>query len=920
MAQMKKITALPLLISLVLCIFLVNGAPADEAYKGESTVLTALKTDETIIVDGEINEDAWAEAKKLIITVLDGGIGIVDVEMQALYDADYIYIHAAWDDPTESVSKGIWTFNNSGWTASQDEDRISIFWNINDSIEGFNVGGCAMLCHGDRMHTNDPNEMGDSWHWKSARTNPAGYSDDKFINHTPFLSKEYEGNVWTARYGDAEISGSYKNNINNDKSGPKYYEPSPNDAIDAKFIFKTEIDKGEAVEITPDGVFSEGTTVPGFILERPQGSRGDIDAKGAWNRGRWNLEFKRKLDTGHDDDVQFDITKTYRFGIAIMDNTGGFEAYGEGHSFDLGARTLEFGGLGSEEITQMALIRDYLVAARAYSGDGKTELAYSEINNALGLYNEIQNVVASKDPEHHVTVKKKFGDAKREPSIENIDFLIEEIDHTTLTLQGKREATEPSWNVKLIVLWGKVQIYVLILLAMLALFPVLKSIQVGRKPELRNISIFLLIVTIPILLEGIGRIGILTRVQFLQNLSFMTNEYATLLWAMLMTTALFLARAGFGEVDRTIKSLESYGIGLEQKVVERTTELKRSEEKYRSLIETMNDGVGIISKDHTMTFANKRLGEILGYRVEEIIGKDTFKFLDEANKDRLDEELEKRAGGEASIYELLWTTKTGKRVPTLVSAAPLFDEKNNYTGSFAVITDITERKRFEQQLRQSEKLAATGQLAASIAHEINNPLSGIKNCIYILMDEIGKDDSGNYLEMADKELDRIARIVKQLLDFYRPAKQTMTQTDINDVIEDVLKFMEAQLKKQKVKVSKKLDPKLPKIMASGEQLKQVFMNLIINAQEAMPMGGKLNIKTILDNKNIKIEFKDNGYGIPDDELEKLFDPFFSTKKEGKGTGLGLSVSYGIIRAHNGMVEVWSEEGKGTSFTITLPVG
>ncbi len=496
--------------------------------------------------------------------------------------------------------------------------------------------------------------------------------------------------------------------------------------------------------------------------------------------------------------------------------------------------------------------------------------------------------------------------------------MIHDVDHTILTLQGKIVPTEPKWNIKLIVLWGRVQIYVFILLAMVAVSPLLKSAQIGRKPELRNISIFLLIVTIPMLLEGIGRIGIITRISLLQNFSFMTNEYATLLWATLMTAALFLARAGFGEVDRTIKSLESYGIGLEQKVVERTKELKRSEEKYRSLIETMNDGVGIISKDHTMTFANKRLGEILGYSADEIVGHDAFTFLDEKNKDRLDEELEKRAVGEASIYELEWTTKTGKNVPTLVSAAPLYDEKNNYSGSFAVITDITERKRFEQQLRQSDKLAATGQLAASIAHEINNPLSGIKNCIYILMDEIGEDDSNNYLEMADKELDRIARIVRQLLDFYRPSKEIMVSTDINDVIEDVLKFMAPQLKKQNIKFSKKLDPALPKIMASGEQLKQVFMNLIINAQEAMPMKGKLDIKTKLEDKNIKIEFKDNGYGIPEEELENLFDPFYSTKKEGKGTGLGLSVSYGIIRAHNGTIDVWSEAGKETTFTITLP--
>jgi PAS domain S-box-containing protein len=916
---MYKKTAIPFLIALVLCIFVVNGAPADESYVGRSTVLTALKTDETITIDGHINEESWKSAKKLIITVLDGGIGTVDVEMQALYDSDYIYIHAAWDDKTESLSKDAWTFNNYGrWLAAEDEDRISIFWNINDSIAGFNVGGCAMLCHGDRMHTNAPWEKGDSWHWKSTRTNPMGYTDDKFINHTSYYDRSLGYSKWVARYGDAAESGGYEHNINSHRTGPKYYEPNPTDELDAKFIFKSEIENGEAVEITDETAFEVGAKVPGYILERPTGSRGDIDTVGVWKDKRWNLEFRRKLDTGHDDDVQFDTSKTYRFGIAVMDNAGGFESYGEGHSFDLGARTLEFGGLGSEEVTQMTLIRDYLVTSRAYIMDGKSELAYSEINNALGLYNEIQNTVATKDPEHHIIIKRSFSDAKREPSIENIDSLIQNVDQTILTLQGKRAPTEPPWNVKLIVLWGRVQIYVFILLALVAVSPVLKSAQVGRKPELRNISIFLLIVTIPMLLEGIGRIGILTKIHFLQNFSFMTNEYATLLWAALMTTALFIAKAGFGEVDSTIKSLESYGIELEQKVVERTRELKTSEEKYRSLIETMNDGVGIIDKENSVSFANKRLGGILEYAPEELIGREVFSLLDEKNREMLREELQ-IGTGTASIYELEWTTKTGKRVPTLVSAAPLYDEKNKYKGSFVVITDITERKRFEQQLRQSEKLAATGKLAASIAHEINNPLSGIKNCIYILMDEIEKGKSKEYLEMADKELDRIARIVKQMLDFYRPSKETMAKTDINEVIEDVLKFMEPQLKKQNVRVSKELDPDLPSIMASGEQLKQVFINLILNAQEAMPANGKLSIKTKLENKNIKIEFNDNGYGIPEDELENLFDPFYSTKKEGKGTGLGLSVSYGIIRAHNGLVDVWSEEGNGTTFTITLPI-
>jgi signal transduction histidine kinase len=357
---------------------------------------------------------------------------------------------------------------------------------------------------------------------------------------------------------------------------PKYYEPSPTDDTDARFLFQDEIDRGEAVEVTSTTTLKNGTTVPGFILERPIGSRGDIDAKGVWRDGAWSVELRRKLNTTHEDDVQFDTTKLYRFGVAISDNTGGFEAYGKGHSFDLGARTLEFGGMGSEEITQLVLIRDYLTTAKVHIDRGESGLAYSEINYALALYNEIRDVVANRCPYHYILIKKGFGDSKRNPSVENINALMKDIDDTVLIFQGKMEPHKPTWDLKLIVAWGKIQLYVFILLALLALYPIHRTIQTGKKPVFRRMSIFLLIVIIPIFLEGVGRVGILSKIYFLQNFSFMTNEYATLLWAMLMFVALFIARAGFGEVDETIQSLERS-----------KKELKASYEKLESAYEEL---------------------------------------------------------------------------------------------------------------------------------------------------------------------------------------------------------------------------------------------------------------------------------------------------------------------------------------------
>jgi len=576
----KNKRALILILVLIFGIFILSGT-AEVKAEEYSTILNADRVEEIITIDSHVDEASWANAKPLRVKVFDGGIGDIDVVLRALYDKDNLYIHITWPDPTASVYKNLWTFNGDEWLKSEDEDRFAIFWNIDDSIRGFNIGGCAMLCHGDRMRTNAPDEKGDIWHWKATRTNPVGYADDKWMDNT--LARGYtEEEKEAAHHADSKTAGSYRENVNPDGSGPLYYEPRPRDAQDATFILQNEIDNGEITEITNETSFTVGDTVPGYILEKPIGSRGNVEAKGIWKDGVWNLELKRKLNTGHEDDLKFDITKTYRFGIAVMDNAGGFEAWGKGHSFDLGARTLEFGGLGSEEVTQLALVQDYLITAKSYIKSEKPGLSISAVDDALTIYHRVRDVIADKDPDLHITIRNRFVEARRNPSIENLDLLLLKVDDATLTLQGKREPKEPTWGLKLLALWGEVQLYVFILLAILLIYPIYRTLKTSRLPELRYMSLFVFLVIGPIFIEGVGRFGILFSIPSLEQLSFTTNEYLTLGWAIGMYIAIFVGRLGFNEVDHTIGALRDKSIQLEEDIEKRKkleAEIKKSYEE-----------------------------------------------------------------------------------------------------------------------------------------------------------------------------------------------------------------------------------------------------------------------------------------------------------------------------------------------------
>ncbi|MEE9594804.1 MAG: ethylbenzene dehydrogenase-related protein [Candidatus Hydrothermarchaeales archaeon] len=873
---------------------------------GGSTILTAKKTQGIVELDGRAEEEDWKRADELIVTLQDGSIGKVDISLKALYDREYLYLYSTWKDPTESLEKNVWKYNGTGWKASGDEDRISFAWNIDNSIAGFNIAGCAMVCHGDRMHTNALKERGDIWHWKASRTNPLGYADDEWLDNT-IVEGYREEEKEAALHGDESeliYKTGYIKNVNSDGTGPKYYEPSPEDELDAKFIFSDEVLQGDAIEIKDLTEFSLEDSVPGYILRRPTGDRGDIDVMGVWQEGRWGLEFRRKLNTGYENDVQFDVTKTYRFGIAVMDNTGGFEAYGKGHSMGLGARTLEFGGSGSEEVTQLALIKDYLTTAGVHTEKNELEMAVSNINDAIILYDEIRDVVARIDPELYLSTKKQFTEAKREPSFERLSSLSESIDMTTLTFQGKREPPEASTKLKLLVLWGKAQLYALILLAVVSIVPIIRGIQIGRKPAFRRLGIFAVIVMIPLLFEGIGRVGILFKINYLQNFSFLTNEYATLQWALLMFFALFIAKLGFEDVDRSIRSIEY------------------SEKRYRSLFEASPVGIAEVDSEGRILTCNEAAAKIINCPAEGCKNKSFLDLIvDHDEKEEISIHL--KEGGSVKDQLITLENLAQEEVVTSISLENILNTEGDVVRSEIAIMDVSDRikaeeekRKLEDQLARSARLASVGKLATGVAHEISNPLTNIQLATEILSQSNLKGRVKERLNIITQNVEMASTVIRDLLNFSRTGELALFPIDLEKVIESSIEMVSPRL--EDVKVIKKLNG-LPEIPGDEKQLKEVFANIIINAVQAMPDGGKLNIETYIEGEFAVVSFKDTGRGIPKEQLEKVFDPFFTTKDVGSGTGLGLSLCYGIVKAHYGDIKVKSISGKGTTVTVHLPL-
>ena len=227
----------------------------------------------------------------------------------------------------------------------------------------------------------------------------------------------------------------------------------------------------------------------------------------------------------------------------------------------------------------------------------------------------------------------------------------------------------------------------------------------------------------------------------------------------------------------------------------------------------------------------------------------------------------------------------------------------------------------QKELVRSERLAATGKMTAQLAHEINNPIHNIQSCLKTALGRLPADAKGRELiDVAYDEVDRLSRLTAQMLNFYRNSmvEEDLKPTSLNDVLRDVLAVVESELAGKKIRMTATIDPGLPLVRGSRDKLKQVFLNLIMNARDAMPGGGELTIRACTRNGSLRISVEDSGTGIPAENLNRIFEAFFTTKGKVSGVGLGLSVSYGIVNQHRGSIEVESTVGKGSVFTVVLP--
>jgi len=382
-------------------------------------------------------------------------------------------------------------------------------------------------------------------------------------------------------------------------------------------------------------------------------------------------------------------------------------------------------------------------------------------------------------------------------------------------------------------------------------------------------------------------------------------------------------------------------------------ELSQAKEFIENVLDSMADTLVVIDSQGIIKKVNRATLKLLGYKEEEIVGRPVENILDQEKggtlfrKDYLKKLMEK---GTIHNFEMNYRTKRGEKIPMSFSGSLMRDKEGEVIGFIVVARDMRETRRLLQaareaaeaeraktrelkkayrelqnlqtQLIHSEKLASIGRLAAGVAHEINNPLTGVLTFAHLLLKEMSPDDPRRKdVEIIVKEAGRCKLITQSLLDFARQTEPKRVSTHINQLVEEALSLVKNQAAFHNIKIIKDLNPSLPLLMIDPNQIQQVFMNVILNAQEAMPQGGFLSISTDFseDGKFVEIKFLDTGYGIPKENMGKLFDPFFTTKEAGKGTGLGLAISYGLIKKHGGNIHINSKEGKGTTVIIKLPI-
>jgi two-component system, NtrC family, sensor kinase len=401
------------------------------------------------------------------------------------------------------------------------------------------------------------------------------------------------------------------------------------------------------------------------------------------------------------------------------------------------------------------------------------------------------------------------------------------------------------------------------------------------------------------------------------------------------------ARPGIGAAERELLTVvadlvapflasRALSADLAVEVAAQSREIDEQRRLISLIIDSLPVGLYVVDRDYRIQIWNRQreIGAP-GLRRDEVVGRQVFEVLTRqpaaelrADFDRvfqtgeiLQDELDVTLGGEVRSFRL--------------SKIPMRLEGDQISHVITIGEDVTESRRIQGQIMQSEKLAAIGQLAAGVMHEINNPLATISACVAAIGGRVGtlgdseKATVEEYLEIIDKEVDRCTRIVDGLLDFSRPKGKSKGRVVLNALVDETLFLLKHHQRFKRLSLVRELDLSLPATNGNAEQLTQVLMALMLNAVDAMDdRRGTLTVRTARNpnrSDEVYVEIEDNGVGIPRADQPKIFDPFYTTKPPGRGTGLGLSICYGIVEEHRGRIEVDSQPGRGSIFRVFLPV-
>jgi PAS domain S-box-containing protein len=336
--------------------------------------------------------------------------------------------------------------------------------------------------------------------------------------------------------------------------------------------------------------------------------------------------------------------------------------------------------------------------------------------------------------------------------------------------------------------------------------------------------------------------------------------------------------------------------------------------RWQSTFDAINDSICLLDMERRILQSNKATSTFMGLSMENIHGHTCCSLLHKSS-----EPIK-----ECPFVKMMVTRKRENTVMKLknqwinISVDPIINKDGKMIGAVHIVSDITDRKRAEEQLIQSEKLAGIGTLASGIAHEINNPLAGIMGYTELLLDDKENEKTRNYAEKILKEAEKTANIIKWLSRYTRQAKDdNILDLQLTQIIDDSLEALKHTRKSYDIQIQKDYQ-EIPSIKGNKSELQQVFVNLMNNAVDAMPKGGRLDLSTAVKGEYVMVKVSDNGLGIPREKITRIFEPFFTTKEVGEGTGLGLYVTSMIVKKHHGIIDLESEVGKGTTFMLKFP--